>query len=164
MRLGWIHFSVKFIYMNFLGVVVTKQVIKLMAAVAGLIGLGSGFSYAADSPQLIGAWEASSGYWAYAGTAANPAPVEFSQTPLHIKLNVTEQKGNAFSGYMTRYDGDKRNLVGVIAPDGKSIYLSLDSAIENASLSKNNSELTACGITVQTVHNRAHCTVFKRAN
>ena len=130
----------------------------------GVVGLGAGFTYAAESPQLIGSWEASSGYWAYIGTAANPAPPEFSQTPLHIKLNVVEQKGNAFSGHMTRYDGERRNLVGVISPDGKSIYLSLDNAIENASLSKNNAELITCGTTVQTVHNRAHCTVFKRAN
>lgn len=129
--------------------------------IAGLV-LQSGLTFAAP-PNMVGTWEAVSGYWAGTGTEMNPAPAELSQKPVQQKLVIGVQEESAFHGVSIRQGGESRNLAGVIGPDGRSLVFSIDYGTGSGTLSADGTQMTNCGTTIQLTRNFAFCTVFKKA-
>lgn len=134
---------------------------KLKTAIIATIFLQVGTAFAA-APNLVGTWEAVSGYWASTGTDSKPAPAELAQKPVQKKLVIQAQQGNAFNGASIRYTGESRLLAGVIAADGKSLLFSTDYGISSGSLSKDNSQINFCGTTIELNRNMAYCTTFQK--
>ncbi len=134
---------------------------KQIKVILGAVLLQAGVALA-DAPNLVGNWEVVSGYSALNGTSTNPAPSELFQTPMYKDLIIDDQKENAFTGHLTRDNGEKRFLAGVFGPDGKSVFLSTDNGSHIGSVSQDNNQLSTCGNTVSSTRNRSYCTVFKR--
>ena len=132
----------------------------LLVAFSFVVMVGS--SVAADGPNLVGTWEAISGYWSQTGTDSNPAPAELSQKPVQQNIIIQAQQGNAFHGLTIRYSGESRNLAGVIGPDGKSLFFSIDYGAGTGLLSEDGNQMRYCGTTLQLTRNFAFCTTFKR--
>lgn len=135
---------------------------KLIKLIIGVLSLQVGVAFASTAPNLVGNWEAVSGYWSFTGSVENPAPSKLSQKPLHTKMTISEQEGSVFVGKIVRYDGELREVAGAIHPDGKTIDLSIDNSETRAILSQNNNQLSSCGTTVSISHNRAFCTIFRK--
>jgi hypothetical protein len=122
----------------------------------------AGQAFAVDIPNIVGTWEATSGYWSQTGTDSNPAPTELSQNSIHQNLIIVNQQGNAFHGKTIRSSGESRNLAGVIGLNGKSLFVSIDYGTGTGSLSEDGSEIWYCGTTIQLTRNFAFCTTFKK--
>jgi len=129
--------------------------------IAGVF-LHTGLTFAADAPNIVGTWEATSGYWSQTGTDSNPAPVELSQKPIQQNLIIQAQQGNTFHGTTIRSSGESRNLAGVIGPDGKSLIFSIDYGAGTGLLTEDGSQMRYCGTTIQLTRNFAFCTIFKK--
>ena len=79
---------------------------KNLSSIVGLsLAVMVGSSFAADAPNIVGTWEATSGYWSQTGTDSNPAPAELSQKPVQQNIIIQVQQGNAFHGATIRYSG-----------------------------------------------------------
>jgi len=122
----------------------------------------TGSSFAADGPNIVGTWEAISGYWSQTGTDSNPAPAELSQKSVQQNIIIQAQQGNAFNGVKVRFSGECRFLAGVIGPDGRSLFLSIDYGAGTGLLSEDGNQMRYCGTTIQLTRNFAFCTMFKR--
>jgi len=135
---------------------------KLKSIIIGGLFLQAGLTFAANTPNIVGVWEATSGYWSQTGTDSNPAPVELSQKPIQQNIIIQSQQGNAFNGITIRNSGESRNLAGVIGPDGKSLIISIDYGAGTGLLAEDGAQLSYCGTTIQLTRNFAFCTIFKR--
>ena len=136
---------------------------KNLSSIVGLsLAVMVGSSLAADTPNIVGTWEATSGYWSQTGTDSNPALAELSQKSVQQNIIIQVQQGNAFHGTTIRYSGESRNLAGVIGPDGRSLFFSIDYGAGTGLLSEDGNQMRYCGTTIQVTRNFAFCTIFKR--
>ena len=136
---------------------------KLISVIIGALFLQSGIAFAAATPNLVGTWDAVSGYWSATGTESNPAPAEQFQKPVHQKLIIAAQQEKTFNGNTFLYNGQSRFIAGVIGADGKSIILSSDNGSSAGSVNQDNNQISICGASILSTRNFAFCTVFKRA-
>jgi len=135
---------------------------KLKSIIIGGLFVQAGLTFAANTPNIVGVWEATSGYWSQTGTDSNPAPVELSQKPIQQNIIIQSQQGNAFHGITIRHSGESRNLAGVIGPDGSSLVISIDYGTGTGLLAEDGAQMSYCGTTIQLTRNFAFCTIFKR--
>jgi len=124
-----------------------------------LVGLSfaviAGSSFAADAPNIVGTWKASSGVYSTTGTESKKAPPVLSQQPWHSEIKIIEQKGRVFNGVSKRTDGSDLMFSGAFAANGKNFSISADKGIWTGTYEAG--KLDYCGATVSMEYNLSFC-------
>lgn len=120
----------------------------------------SGSSFAADAPNVLGTWKASSGVYSKTGTDAKKAAPVLSQQPWQSEFKITDQKGRVFNGATKRPDGSELLFAGAFSINGKNFTISADRGILMGTYESG--KLEYCGSTISTEYNLAFCSTMER--
>ena len=130
-----------------------------------LVGLAfavmTGYSFAADAPNIVGTWKPISGVYSTTGTELKKAAPVLSQQPWHSEIKITDQKGRVFNGATKRSDGTELMLAGVFAANGKSFTISTDKGIYTGTYEAG--KLEYCGATLSMEYNLTFCSILGKA-
>ena len=121
-------------------------------AIFGLLSSFSVGAHAAEAPELTGTWS---------GSGSSVSNSEGWETGRSASITITEQRGPVFKGVI-KYESGEEEFVGVIKADGKTILMSSDDGIANATLISPN-EIEDCYVEGGD-DAMATCTIMKRAD
>jgi len=133
---------------------------KNLAMVCLSFAVFAGSSYAADAPNIVGTWKASSGAYSSTGTELKKAPAVLSQQPWHSEIKILEQKGRVFNGSTKRPEGSELMLAGTFAANGKNFTISTDKGILTGTYEAG--KLEYCGATLSTEYNLTFCSSLEK--
>ena len=134
---------------------------QLKSIIVGGLVVQAGLVFAADPPNIVGTWKASSGAYSTTGTDSKKAAPVLSQQSWHSELKIMEQKGRVFNGVSKRPDGSDLLFAGTFAANGKNFTVSADKGIWAGTYEAG--KLEYCGATISTEYNLTFCSSFEKA-